>query len=641
MFMSSWFPWNLARQHKGWTWPPHSPGVHRCSTSLTLEQLEDRNLLSGLTPGGLTLGPLVQVSGTSPFAPQPGFYSSAEVEPYLAVNPTNPKNMVGVWTQDMLTSGGGGQGIGVAVTFNGGKSWKTGVMPGVTLASGGAYQAAGDSWLSFAPNGDLYFTCLSADAPAGNFSPSPSAILFEKSTDRGLTWTSPSSPPITLIQSTNPKVFPDKPSITADSTAKGYAYAVWDQSTTSGKGPVMFTRTTDGGQSWETPRTIYDSGNNQVDIGNQILVLPNGALCDFFNVFPFKGGNHSGTLSLIQSSDKGRTWSSTATQVSSMLSVGITDPDTGQPVDAWPAVMFDVAVDPHNGNLYAVWQDARFSNFQHDSIAFSMSTDGGVTWSAPIQINQTPTNIPSGDQQAFLPSIAVAADGTVAVTYYDFRFNDATPGLATDYWLVEGNPTGSGGLANPANWGNEVRLTNQSFDMEKAAVWSGKGLFLGDYQGFAAAGNSFGAFFAATNGSDPGDIFFRDLAADARAPAAVPGNDATPVPPSNASPPPSVRSIDPAALSVALSLSQLPATPASATSPMLWFSPAPLLAPSLTSNLPPAGKDGSSQRDWTAEAASDRFLANLDAGLSLALLVDDLALIGASSDDLTASNPQG
>ena len=34
--------------------------------------------------------------------------------------------------------------------------------------------------------------------------------------------------------------------------------------------------------------------------------------------------------------------------------------------------------------------------FRHDEIAFSMSTDGGFTWSAPIKINQTPTNIPVG-----------------------------------------------------------------------------------------------------------------------------------------------------------------------------------------------------------------------------------------------------
>jgi photosystem II stability/assembly factor-like uncharacterized protein len=43
----------------------------------------------------------------------------------------------------------------------------------------------------------------------------------------------------------------------------------------------------------------------------------------------------------------------------------------------------DIAVDPKSGQLYAVWQDKRFSEGRfrrHDSIALSTSTDGGLTW---------------------------------------------------------------------------------------------------------------------------------------------------------------------------------------------------------------------------------------------------------------------
>src|SRR5262249_29258565 len=134
---------------------------------------------------------------------------------------------------------------------------------------------------------------------------------------------------------------------------------------------------------------------------------------------------------------------------------------------------------------------------------------------------------PAGDRQAFLPSIAVAADGTVAVTYYDFRFNDANPGLLTDYWLVEGSAGTD--LSNPANWRTEARLTNASFHLEKAAISAGQGFWLGDYQGLAAAGNSFDAFFSATNGSDPGDIYFRDPVTDANTSVPVRANDRTAV----------------------------------------------------------------------------------------------------------------
>src|SRR5207245_9467443 len=148
--------------------------------------------------------------------------------------------------------------------------------------------------------------------------------------------------------------------------------------------------------------------------------------------------------------------------------------------------VFDVAVDATSGNLYAVWQDARFSNFQYTGIAFSMSTDGGFTWSAPIQINQTPDNIPVGDRQAFIPPVAVNEDGTVAVTYFDFRNNTLAAGLLTDYWMVHAHP--ADGLTNRASWTSENRLTKTSFDMELAGLLGADGFFVGDYMGLSADG---------------------------------------------------------------------------------------------------------------------------------------------------------
>jgi Neuraminidase (sialidase) len=59
-----------------------------------------------------------------------------------------------------------------------------------------------------------------------------------------------------------------------------------------------------------------------------------------------------------------------------------------------------------------VWEDSRFSG-THNDIALSKSTDGGLTWSAPQKVNQTPSPV-----EAFTPMVDVLPDGTVAVTYY-------------------------------------------------------------------------------------------------------------------------------------------------------------------------------------------------------------------------------
>src|SRR5262245_30904868 len=448
------------------------------------------------------LGPLVQVSGTSPFtgstadnvAGQPGINNlHSEVEPYLAVNPNNPNNAVAAWIQD-IWSNGGGRGNVAAVTFDAGATWQQVVIPGLTLVSGGTYQRAADPWLSFAPNGDLYQISLVVDPhrSPGHILPDRSALLVSKSTDGGLTWNSP----IPLIQEDTPARFNDKPSLTADPTNSNYVYAVWDQVSKFipyVRSATKFTRSTDGGQTWETVRTIFESAQDGANIGHQILVRPDGTLIDLFTDMngqlqqPYQ-------LTVLRSTDKGTTWSGPI--IAAQM----------QPIG--PEVFADVAVDPNNGNLYAVWADARFSGFQYNSIAFAMSTDGGFTWSTPIRINLTPDTIPIGSRNAFMPSIAVARDGTVAVTYFDFRNPDGVAsGLPTDHWIVRAHPGDN--LTNPASWLDEERLTNTSSNLEQAPVRFGEN-FLGDYQGLAVAGNNFYALWTQPHGSDPASVFFRD-----------------------------------------------------------------------------------------------------------------------------------
>jgi hypothetical protein len=146
-----------------------------------------------------------------------------------------------------------------------------------------------------------------------------------------------------------------------------------------------------------------------------------------------------------------------------------------------------------------------------------MSTDGGRTWSDPIKVNQTPTNIPAGNAQTFTPSVAINSDGTVALTYYDFRNNPAAAGLPTDYWISHADSA----FTNPASWSAENRLTNSSFNMENAPVAGG--YFVGDYEGLAAAGTSFYALFAqaGSSSSDSSNMFFRDPPPAGTAPGVI------------------------------------------------------------------------------------------------------------------------
>lgn len=171
--------------------------------------------------------------------------------------------------------------------------------------------------------------------------------------------------------------------------------------------------------------------------------------------------------------------------------------------------VFDYAVDLASGRVHVAWQDARFSHGQADAIALAWSPDDGTTWTTPAKVNATPTNIPVRNQQAFAPNLAVATDGTVGVSYFDFRHNDPAATLPTDRWLVRCHPT-----ANPACTGRparpEARLTTTSFDMRQAHRLTSigpPGFFLGDYMGLTSTGRDFLAVFAQPHSNDPASVF--------------------------------------------------------------------------------------------------------------------------------------
>jgi len=488
-------------------------------TSLILATAMTATIAAAAPAGAATS--LVTVSGPSPYAGcsdvgQPGtVYTNAEVEPSVAVNPatvgTGRVNVIGTWQQDRW-SNGGARGLVAGFSNDGGATWGetslpfSGCAPNPILDpfTGTPFNRASDPWVSIGPDGTAYTVGLLAtnSTVSGN---NDTAVATVTSANGGRAWDNPRI--IKADQGTSPvfeftQFFNDKESITADSVHAGTAYIVWDRLVAPShspdadlrahafRGPTWFSKTTDGGKTWTGTRPVFDPGQNSQTIGNLVVVDPRtGTLYDFFELFQTTGSPkftpRGSSVSLITSTDGGDTWSGPSV-VSAQQTVDDVDPNTGAPIRTAEGIP-SVAIDAATGQLYVVWEDARFTSGTVNQAVISTSTDGGRTWSAPAPVS-TATGRP-----AFTPTVAVGGDGTVAVTYYDFRNLAAgnTTTLPTDVWLKKAPRGGA--------FGPDSHLAG-SFNM-LAAPFAG-GFFVGDYEAIGVNGSTFLPFFVQTNCTD-------------------------------------------------------------------------------------------------------------------------------------------
>jgi hypothetical protein len=486
-----------------------------------------RSLVALVTVGAAALvaspalgavSPLVQVTGASPFPvgcagsghdPTGKLFEQAEVEPWVAVDPADPSHVAGSWQQDRW-SDGGSHGLAASTSLSGGAAWN-----GATFADfsrcplfahygnpdaqdpGREFDRGSDPWVSWGSGSRLHQIALTVSQPSVGLGVN-AGILVSHSDDFGATW----SHPQTLKEDHGGNVLDDKESITAD-PAGGYVYAIWDRLVSPNahanleatenaigyRGPTWFASSSDNGETWSPARMIYDPGEINQTIANQIAVEPDGTLVDVFlqiNNFNNSHGSRGLNVAVMRSSDHGASWSKPVF-VDKLVSATVRTPGDGQALRTGNIIP-DIAIDRRTGALYVVWQDAGSGT---PAIYLSKSTDGGSTWSAAQKVSDSPAGV-----SAFTAAVDVNAAGAVGVTYYDFR-ND-TPDTATaltDYWFRTSTDGG-------ATWAPSQRVTPAPFDMKKAPV--ARGYFTGDYEGLDHAGSTFKVFFVQTHNADAG-----------------------------------------------------------------------------------------------------------------------------------------
>jgi hypothetical protein len=165
---------------------------------------------------------------------------------------------------------------------------------------------------------------------------------------------------------------------------------------------------------------------------------------------------------MFKSTDAGKTWDTTVVNQGAAR--------MGNP---------EAAVDARSGKLYVVYEQRgaatpSTSPPNPSDILFTSSSDGGKTWTKPLNITD---DAPDKRADQYYAGISVAPNGRVDVAWHDFR-NDPffSPGqegnmgsaVGQRYWDVYYTYSSDAG----ATWSKNLRVTNPSIDAKHGATFN-------------------------------------------------------------------------------------------------------------------------------------------------------------------------
>jgi hypothetical protein len=300
---------------------------------------------------------------------------------------------------------------------NGGNSWNQSIV----TSSMGVW---GDPSLVYDTKGNLFFAHLSYPQDGKWLD----RIVVQKSTDNGKTW----NDGVGIGKREVPKI-EDKEWITADITDSPFRdnlYMCWTErdkfssSDPNDSSRILFSKSTNSGESWFDPKKINDISGLCNDDDNTVegavpAVGPDGQIYVAW----------AGPLGIVfdKSYDAGETWGRDIF-VNEMPGGWDFNIEGLQWGNGMPVTVCDISNTATRGTIYIMWGDTRNGELNHD-IFLSRSTDEGETWSEPIKVNDDNT-----ERSQFFGWIAIdQTTGFIYISFYDRR---NTTGTDTDYYLA-------------------------------------------------------------------------------------------------------------------------------------------------------------------------------------------------------------
>jgi hypothetical protein len=431
-------------------------------------------------------------SSTQPAAPSDYIQPDTQVEPAIAVNPNNSLNVVAGY-QEGRVDGGGDATNGWATSLDGGRTWTYGELPGLTSYPGqtGPFDRASDAVVAFGPNNDVYYSSLVFDDTSSNAL--RSGMSINVSNDGGGTWSQPVFFADDQLGGVNDKNWVVVDNSGAAGHHKGRVYVVWDRVA------AVYYDYCDGGcdklSNWAMGGTFQQLDLPPAYVSQAIGATPvvenNGSLAVLFNAAA--GGVPTGA-----SSEQTITNTSTARLTCVVAPLAGTQP-FGTPLVWGPPVLIadnlstsvraqragslpSADYDTKTGTLAIAWEDARFHKETSpvNDVLVATSTDGGTTWSAPVQVNPSS---PTDYINRYNASISGSGDGLLHMAYRARQEADHLAGFSPSAQTYYQESSDGG-----KTWSPPLQVSTTPNNNLYYGAFSRSGTFQGDYNGIASAG---------------------------------------------------------------------------------------------------------------------------------------------------------
>lgn len=407
-------------------------------------------------------GALVAQIGADPLDGADGSQGDTTVEPHVAVDPHDPSIVVAVFQEGRFVSGGAA-GTGYATSHDGGRTWISRSLPGLTIATGGAFDRATDPAVAIGPDGAVYAQSLLFDFDAQlNFT--RTAVVVQRSDDGGLTF----GPPVVVQEDEASSGSPtnDKTWIAVDafrgSPHAGRIYSAWGRSP-DGFYKIVLRFSDDRGATWSGLVAVSPT-SFPLTTGALPVVLPGGDLVVFY-------GAVAPCRVVAQTSHDGGEHFDTPVTIAACTSAPIPGLRTG--TDDF-SILPAAAVDPLDGRLYVAWEDVGFRPDGKHDIVLSLSVDGGASWTMPRAISPPD---PAGRVDRFTPAVA-AEEGALLVTY---RAREGQQNRVSMRSIVSVDAAASFGRERRIGSDGDLRFAAQAILGASPELL----FFLGDYMGLA------------------------------------------------------------------------------------------------------------------------------------------------------------